>query len=109
MSTAVDIPEVVTGVERFVWELSPSWPKSFSPVHFTSPVDALTTQVCQSPAETHEASEVNPDICTGLKLSVFNPSPSWPYPPDPQHLTPPPLKMAHACVDPAVIFTTPEM
>ena len=46
----VDIPLTVTGVERFVVLLFPSWPLRLAPQHRKEPL-ARTAQVCSAPAE----------------------------------------------------------
>src|SRR5664280_2453029 len=46
---------------------------------------------------------VIPLTATGVELSVVVPSPSWPYPFQPQQATPPPASRAQVSLEPAVI------
>lgn len=59
------------------WVLSPSWPKSFRPQHFTSPVGVIA-HVCEPPATTSKAPVGKP--CTAPGLGSIAPAverPNW--------------------------------
>jgi hypothetical protein len=59
-----------------------------------------------TPTDTAVAPLVNPETCTGTALLVVEPFPSCPSLLEPQHSTPPPLRMAHAELLPTEIEVT---
>src|SRR5437588_329975 len=50
---------------------------------------------------------VSPTTSTGVERLVRVPSPSWPQPLSPQHLTPPALVTAQVCKPPTAMAETP--
>ena len=101
-------PVTSTGVLRCVFVPSPSWPTLLRPQHLTPPA-VVSAQVWKSPAETAATPPVRPVTSTGVLRCVFVPSPSWPLPLNPQHLTPPAVVRAQMWLPLAETAATPEV
>src|SRR5438093_1509212 len=94
--TPLASPETSTGVERLVCVPSPSWRKELAPQHLTPPA-LVSAQVRYPAAAMAETPLARPTTSTGIERLVAVPSPSWPQPLSPQHLTPPALVSAQVC------------
>ena len=57
----------------------------------------VTTHECDVPTDNWITPEDNPVTATGLQLSVFEPRPSTPDAPSPQHCTPPLVERTQLC------------
>ena len=93
------------GRTPFAWPI-PSWPDELSPQHQTAPV-AVSAQLwskCEAMALTPL---VSPGTSTGVKLSVVELLPSWPYSLLPQHFTPPVVVSAQLPLVPDAMAVTP--
>src|SRR5207244_1683517 len=101
-ATPLGSPETATGAWRWIVVPSPSWPEPLSPQHLTPPA-LVSAQVWPPPAEIAATPLASPEAATGAWRWIVVPSPSWPTPLPPQHLTPPPLVSAQVCSSPAAI------
>ncbi len=95
-----------TGVGRLVVLPSPNWPDPLRPQHLTPP-PTVSEQVCPPPAAMACMPLARPTTSTGVLRLVVVPSPNWPDPLPPQHLTPPPMVSAQVCPSPAAMACMP--
>ena len=110
ISTAVlPAPRLVVCVGVFLCVVvpSPSWPYQFGPQQATEPLSNME-HVWYWPAviSTADRPELNPEVCVGLALSTFVPSPSDPQKLPPQQTTEPSSRIAHECCSCPVVIAT---
>ena len=86
-------PVHIYRVLRAIAVPSPSCPPQLPPQHLTPPL-LVSAQVCHPPADMAVTSPVRPLTSIGVLRLVIVPSPSWPFPFHPQHLTLSPLVSA---------------
>ena len=104
MSTALVIPDTVTGVLLSLVFPLPKLPQLLRPQHLTVP-SAMTAHECHRLGATFVAF-VMPFTETGYERCVLVPSPNCPKSLKPQHATPPCVVTAHECRSPDWIPVT---
>src|SRR5436190_360454 len=108
-ATPLARPETSTGVRRWVFVASPSWPLELSPQHLTPP-PAVRAHVWVPPGATSTTCTTplaRPLTAVGVDRSVVVPSPRRPLALLPQHLSAPAASTAQVCsLPPATCVVT---